>query len=255
MLLADIVLFLSLTIGTILYFCVHLSPLLNLIFNTPILLLWTIGMGLLIWNMFGTWGHTCSINNWGNEDGMSICQQFKGMFSFVIIGWLCQIAMLVLDVRARRNQNALGRYDKMEDNRDLKLNPLDHSRDSSVHSLPLGAGLDGASQRLGQQRPQPHTNAPQSALTRASSFQSSAPTYTSQPQRNETYTDSPYYAQQSYTTQSQQSYAPQPKQYQAYSANPRFDPSYSTEPSHHTMNDFGYSSAPQQTRYDNYYGR
>lgn len=240
MLLAVILLMLSLLIGTILYFCVHLSPLINMIFNIPILLLWTVGMGLMIWNMYGTLGHTCTTANWGNNDGVSICQQYKALFSFVVIGWLCQIALIVLDVRARRSQSALGKYGKMRDSQDfnMKMDPL-HSRESSVHDLPMGAGLDGAAQRLHQQDGQAAQRDPaQPALSRQSSFYSTAaPTYTSQAQ----YQDA--------------SYGGNGNGYQAYNPTPRFDPAYSGGHNVHSMQDFRHQEPAPPATYDNYYGR
>lgn len=214
-------------------------------------------MALFIWNAYGTLGHTCNISNWGNEDGISTCQKLKGLFSFVVIGWLCQIALIVLDVRARRNQSAQGRYDKMRESTDLKMDPL-HSRDSSVHNLALGAGLDAASQRLQHEEQQPPIQQTQlqRALTRASSFYSQAPsqapTYQTQP---------PMYGSQQPRRQDvyQESseYTPMQTSYQAYNpntSNARFDPGYSTSHSV-SMNDFGYGRQPASAPYDNYYGR
>lgn len=246
MLLAQLLLILSLSIGTVLYFCVHLSPLINMIFNFPILLLWTVGMGLMIWNMYGTLGHTCSTANWGNEDGVSICHQYKALFSFVVIGWLCQIALFVLDVRARRSQSALGKYDKMRESQDInmKMDPL-HSRDSSVHDLPIGTGLDGAAQRLHQQdngvQPAPSQRAPS---PQNSFYSTAAPTYTTEPR----YNDTPYGNSSAYQAGGHGG------TYQAYNPTPRFDPTYSGGQNMHSMNDFRHQ-APAQSGYDNYYGR
>ena len=246
MFLADLLMLLSLLIGTILYSCVHLSPLLNMICNTPILLLWTVGLALVTWNMYGALGRSCTINNWGNADGIAICNQYKALYAFSIIGWLCQVALIVLDVRARRNQSALGRYNKMGEAQDLKLDPLDHSRNSSVHNIPLGAGMDAASQRLQEreQQQQVPQGPLQRALTRASSFYSvapsRAPTYTSQPRRQDVYQDAPY---QSTSTQNV---------YQAYNPNPRFESSQFAS----TTNGASYAGyQPQAAQYDNYYER
>lgn len=251
MLLAQILLILSLSIGTALYFCVHLSPLINMIFNFPILCLWTAGLGLMIWNMYGTLGNSCTINNWGNEDGVSICNQYKALFAFVVLGWLCQIALFVLDIRARRSQSAFGNYKKMNESQDynMKMDAL-HSRDNSVqnsvHNLPLGAGMDGAAQRLQHGDTQSLHRAPSQ---RAESPQRSlynntpAPTYTTEPR----YQDTPYNSNAAYQTGGYQAYNPNPA--------PRFDP-YGNGHGMHSMNDFQ-SQAPAQSGYgyNNYYGR
>jgi hypothetical protein len=249
MLLADVCMLLSLIIGTLLYFCVHLSPLLNMIVNIPILLLWTVGFGLIIWNMFGALGNSCDA--WGNDDGKKVCHTYKALFSFVVIGWLCQVALIVLDVRARRNQSILGRYNKMnESQQDLKLNALDHSRDSSVnsvHDVPLGTGLDGAAQRMNtqQERPAVERAPSQRSLLRQDSYYSSAPSYTTQPVYKQTYQDTPYASNQDLPSQ---------PVYQAYNPNTRFEPTYNTGQSFGT-NDFSHQAPPQQTQYNNYYAR
>lgn len=122
----------------------------------------------------------------------------------------------------------------------MKMDPL-HSRDSSVHDLPIGAGLDGAAQRLHQQDGQTaQQHPPQRALSRQGSFYSTAaPTYTSQAQ----YQDSPYGANGNGNN------------YQAYNPTPRFDPAYSGGQNVHSMQDFRYQESAPPATYDNYYGR
>jgi hypothetical protein len=229
-----------------------------MIFNIPILLLWTAGMALMIWNMYGTLGHSCTTANWGNSDGVMICNQYKALFSFVIIAWLCQIALIVLDVRARRSQAALGKYDKMRESQEfnLKMDPL-HNRDDSVHSLPLGAGFDGAAQRINQHEAQPLRREPsQQGPTRQDSFYSTAaPTYTTEPLQRQYSYEPQQHTQQSYhDTPYGGSTGYQSGQYQAYNPSSRFDPAYSAGGNMHSMNDFQYQAqAPAHTRYDNYY--
>lgn len=74
-----------------------------------------------------------------------ICQQYKALFSFVVFGAISQIAMIVVDFRARMSQTRSGRYAKMRDNTSqVKLEPYNsthagtggHSQQSSVHDLP-----------------------------------------------------------------------------------------------------------------------
>jgi hypothetical protein len=141
MVLASLLAFLHLTISYAVFCCGRLSPLFNMIVGVPILLIWTVGFGLLVYNMYGTLSHSCSKTNWATEDGMAVCSQYKAFFSFVVIGWLCQIALIVVDVRAKRTQSATGKYDKMdrESDKDVKLATLEnHSRNASTNDIPYG---------------------------------------------------------------------------------------------------------------------
>jgi len=95
--------------------CHNLSPRLNLFINIPLLVLWLLGVGLLGWNMYGTLGHTCDTINWGNKTGVMICETYKALFSFAVIGCVTAIASVVLDIRVRREQVRQGAYDQMTD--------------------------------------------------------------------------------------------------------------------------------------------
>ena len=224
-------LFISLILSSMLYFCAHLSPLLNMIVNIPIFLLYTVGLALLTWNMYGALGHSCTKSAWGNDDGINICQQYKALYSFGIIAWVCQIALIVLDIRAKRYQHVMPRYNPVrESQQSLKLDPLDHSRNSSVssvHDVPYGAAFDSAHQRQqsgGLQRAESqtsyHTAAP-TYNTAAPTYQTAAPTYRTTP-------------------------------YDAPARNPMFDPA-----SHHSVsiNDFEHQSPTRPRSYDNYQNR
>lgn len=86
---------------------------------------------------------SCTVTNWGNNDGVNVCQEFKALFSFAIFGALAQIAMVVVDVRARIAQTRSGRYAKMRDSTSqVKLMPYDsthshrNSVSNSIHDAP-----------------------------------------------------------------------------------------------------------------------
>ncbi|EXJ93072.1 hypothetical protein A1O3_01628 [Capronia epimyces CBS 606.96] len=130
---------LTLVLSSIIYSCAFLSPLFNLLTNLLILIVWTVGLALLTWNLYGALGHSCSRANWGSDDGMMVCRTYKALYSFSLFGWLAQIAQIVLDVRSRRTQTALGKYDKMmvdptQQQADLKLDALGGSNNSSTQS-------------------------------------------------------------------------------------------------------------------------
>ncbi|KIX03788.1 uncharacterized protein Z518_07341 [Rhinocladiella mackenziei CBS 650.93] len=131
---ASLLSLLTLLITSIIYACAFLSPLINLLANVTITILWTVGLALLTWNMYGTLGHSCSRANWASDDGMMICRTYKALYSFALFGWLSQIALIVLDIRSRRVQTALGKYNKMaaaaaaaDAGRDVKLDSLSRS--------------------------------------------------------------------------------------------------------------------------------
>ncbi len=131
---------LALLVTQLVYSCAFLNPLVNLFSNVLILLVWTVGLALLTWNMYGALGHSCSRSNWASDDGMMVCRTYKALYSFSVFGWLAQVALIVLDIRSRRRQTALGGYIKMMDSgpgeRDVKLDNLDdrNSTTSSLHS-------------------------------------------------------------------------------------------------------------------------
>ncbi|KAL6249139.1 hypothetical protein RBB50_004202 [Rhinocladiella similis] len=138
-LLSSLLSLLALLVTSLIYAFAFLNPLLNLISNSSILLVWTVGIALLTYNMYGTLGHSCSRTNWANNDGMMICRTYKAFYSFNIFGWLAQVALIILDIRSRRKQTALGRYNRMmmasggaaaaadDKDKDVRLNDLDHS--------------------------------------------------------------------------------------------------------------------------------
>ncbi|OQV00556.1 hypothetical protein CLAIMM_06036 [Cladophialophora immunda] len=144
---------LSLFLTSFLYTCFFLSPLFNLILNVTIFIIWVVGYCLLTWNMYGTLGHSCSRANWASDDGMMICRIYKALYSFEVFGLLAQIALIVLDVRTRRAQTKLGRYNQMaagaaRGGADVKLDDLNRHSDSgllgghesSQDGLPYGIG-------------------------------------------------------------------------------------------------------------------
>lgn len=117
-----------------------------MLLNIPLLLVWIVGLGLLSWGIYGTLSHSCTKINWGNDDGIMICQEYKALFSFVVFGTISQVAMVVLDVRARIEQTRSGKYVKMDD---VKLEPYDstHSHSNSVHDVPYNGQTNDATHR------------------------------------------------------------------------------------------------------------
>jgi hypothetical protein len=159
---------LTLLLTTLLHTCSFLSPLFNLILNVPLALVWVVGFALLTWNTLGLLTHSCTKVNWESGDGMMICRCYKANYSFVIMGMLSHIAMVIVDIRARRNQTALGRYAQMDKAKNEKEEndaawssaTPGHERVASYHddvnaNVPYGVDVDSR---------RPKTMAPAAAI-------------------------------------------------------------------------------------------
>ncbi|RMZ82065.1 hypothetical protein DV737_g2201, partial [Chaetothyriales sp. CBS 132003] len=107
----------SLILTTVIYTCACLSPLFNLVLNVPLSIFWITGFSLLTWNTVGALSHSCSTSNWGDSDGVMICRRYKASYSFIVLGVLSSVAMIIVDVRARVKQNTLRRYVAMDDSK------------------------------------------------------------------------------------------------------------------------------------------
>ena len=103
----------ALCLTFVLYICRSLGPIFSLIVNMALLILWSLGLGLLGWNMSGTLGHVCNKDNWGSWMGIMVCRLYKALFSFTVIGWVSLVALVILDFRARSKQKKQGLYNQM----------------------------------------------------------------------------------------------------------------------------------------------
>lgn len=78
------VLFLTATI--IFHYMTGLSPRLNIVLNSTLLCLWTMGFGMLSYFMSPTLGHYCNTATWENEAGVMVCRIYKALFTFTLVG-------------------------------------------------------------------------------------------------------------------------------------------------------------------------
>lgn len=132
--------------------CTPAHPILNLVFNAPLSALWIASSGIIIYNLLGTLSRSCSVSNWGNSDGIAICNIYKLMFSACIFATLSQLALVVLDVIARRDQNRSGRYTKMDSTTDLKMEPVDiHRPEHQLQTQLNDQSLDSVTDERGNQ--------------------------------------------------------------------------------------------------------
>ncbi|KAF1911086.1 hypothetical protein BDU57DRAFT_598853 [Ampelomyces quisqualis] len=105
---------LSLLITIVLHFYTGIHPHTNMITNSVLLLIWAVGFALYTWWSSGTLTHACNKQNWGNSIGIRVCQLFKVLFTFTIVGLVSTALATYLDYRVYRGFTRLGKYDKMQ---------------------------------------------------------------------------------------------------------------------------------------------
>ena len=69
-----------------------LSPRLNLALNTVLLVIWTMGFGMLSYYMSGTLSHHCDVDNWSEDTGIMVCRIYKTLFTFSLLGLYVSLA-------------------------------------------------------------------------------------------------------------------------------------------------------------------
>lgn len=100
----------SLTVTILLHCFYGLNPMLNTVLNSVLAVLWAVSFGLLSWWSSNTLSHVCNKDNWVDELGISVCRQYKALFSFSLLGLLSTMVALVLDVHVQRQAVARGRF-------------------------------------------------------------------------------------------------------------------------------------------------
>lgn len=95
--------------------CCGLNPRLNLLLNSVLLVIWTLGFGLLSWWASGTLGHVCNKDNWRNGDGIMVCRIYKALFAFSLLGFASTLAALLLDIYVFKRSTRRGKYNQMMD--------------------------------------------------------------------------------------------------------------------------------------------
>ncbi|KAL2217536.1 hypothetical protein M432DRAFT_443595 [Thermoascus aurantiacus ATCC 26904] len=136
--------------------CNHgMPPLLSLIFNSLLFLLWTVSLGLLGWSMSGTLMTSCNTATWGTSTGVMVCRIYKVLFTFTVLAFVLHLAAIVLDVIARRRQRSLGDYDAMYSDAMLGDVKLADQRGSMASSTNMNDPATDAYNAFGTTRPQP----------------------------------------------------------------------------------------------------
>jgi hypothetical protein len=66
--------------------CIGLNPRLNLAINSGLFLLWGAGFGMLWWWASKTLFNACDAKNLGSGAGIMVCQIYKALFAFGMLG-------------------------------------------------------------------------------------------------------------------------------------------------------------------------
>jgi MFS family permease len=77
---------LSLLITIVLHLYTGIHPHTNMITNSILLVIWAVGFALYTWWSSGTLTHACNKQNWRNSIGIRVCQLFKVLFTFTLVG-------------------------------------------------------------------------------------------------------------------------------------------------------------------------
>jgi len=88
-----------LILGT-LFCCGALNPLIALIAEAILSLLWAFGAGILGKGMGGNTVRSCGV--WRTHQGMVVCHLFKTSFAFCILGWFAMLCGVILASAVRR---------------------------------------------------------------------------------------------------------------------------------------------------------
>ncbi|KAJ5225606.1 hypothetical protein N7468_006831 [Penicillium chermesinum] len=87
-----------------------LSPGFSLFTNVLLTIIWAAGLGLESYGMWNTILTSCTTEYWGNSTGVQVCELYKTLFAFSVIGTAAHLASLIFDVFIRRRVTRLGAY-------------------------------------------------------------------------------------------------------------------------------------------------
>lgn len=59
-------------------------------------------------------GHVCNAANWDSSTGVSICREYKALFSFALLGFLATLLAFLLDVHVQRKATSRGKFTALE---------------------------------------------------------------------------------------------------------------------------------------------
>ncbi|KAI5817792.1 hypothetical protein BZA77DRAFT_26048 [Pyronema omphalodes] len=93
---------LHILLTSLLLFCTRLSPMYLIILDSLLLILWSVGLGLLIRALGRSLNASCTILLWGNDSGVQVCQLFKALVAFVFLSTFMTLCMVINAVVVRK---------------------------------------------------------------------------------------------------------------------------------------------------------
>ncbi|PSN75168.1 hypothetical protein BS50DRAFT_567884 [Corynespora cassiicola Philippines] len=84
-----------------------------MVLNSLLLLLWSVAFALLSWWSAGTLRHVCNKDNWDTTTGITVCREYKALFSFSLFGFVSTLLALVLDVHTMRGATRRGKFTQL----------------------------------------------------------------------------------------------------------------------------------------------
>ncbi|KAF3037400.1 hypothetical protein E8E11_003301 [Didymella keratinophila] len=104
---------LALALTIVLHIRHGLNPIINLVLNGSLAVLWALSFSLLAWWSSATLASACAIENWETELGQSVCRTYKALFSFALLGLVATLAATGLDVHVQRSSTRKGRFQSL----------------------------------------------------------------------------------------------------------------------------------------------
>lgn len=97
--------YLNIIVTTILLFINKLSPLVMMVSDGLLALMWVLSFSMLSRAMGRTTAQACDIANWGSKAGITICHLYKCLFAFVLLGWVMHLISTVFASSVRQKVN------------------------------------------------------------------------------------------------------------------------------------------------------
>ncbi|KAK2782773.1 hypothetical protein FQN52_000596 [Onygenales sp. PD_12] len=141
--------FIATSLLTILYLLItslvqiftSIPPTVSLVCNSILLVLWTVSLALLSWNLSHTITFTCNAKYWGTSTGISVCHLYKALFSFTLLSVVTHSISVYLDARDRSKNRwritDVKRYQMMGDEFITDDMDLENERDRVRYAHPF----------------------------------------------------------------------------------------------------------------------